>query len=369
MCDIWNHLYDKFYAEFPGVKYCSKRNIPGRYKITPGSQPGIHYSDKGTVLTQIQSHKFFNEMMEADYLINIPTLKGHRWAGVTFFAKNHFGSNTSDGSWQLHEGLMNPDNAGMRYGYRLYRVLVDLMGSRHLGGKTMLYFMEGLWATSYEHQPPQKFTTAPFNNDWCSSLFFSLDPVAIESVCLDILQKEFTREDKSAKPPRYAYVQWDGIDDYLHQAADSGWWPEGIVYDPDNSGKPIGSLGVHEHWNNPVDMHYSRNLRTGNGIELVYLPEGSASFTSETVRAPLPAVQCYPTHFTDRLFVKAEVPGPALLNVEIVDLLGKRVLTESFFVDYSGQIFLLETDFLKKGMYLALTSTAGKQFSEKVFKE
>ena len=32
-------------------------------------------------------------------------------------------------------------------------------------------------------------------------------------------------------------------------------------------------LGVHEHWNNPVDKQYSRNLGTGNGIELVSIPE------------------------------------------------------------------------------------------------
>ena len=27
--------------------------------------------------------------------------------------------------------------------------------------------------------------------------------------------------------------------------------------------------GVHEHWNNPQERNYSRNLGTGNGIELV----------------------------------------------------------------------------------------------------
>jgi hypothetical protein len=54
--------------------------------------------------------------------------------------------------------------------------------------------MDALWSTSYEHQKPQKFWSSPFNNDWCSSLLFSLDPVAIESVGLDILQKEFRVE-------------------------------------------------------------------------------------------------------------------------------------------------------------------------------
>jgi hypothetical protein len=31
----------------------------------------------------------------------------------------------------------------------------------------------------------------------------------------------------------------------------------------------LSSLGVHEHWNNAQDKKYSRNLKTGAGIELV----------------------------------------------------------------------------------------------------
>jgi hypothetical protein len=33
----------------------------------------------------------------------------------------------------------------------------------------------------------------------------------------------------------------------------------------------LKSLGVHEHWNSAIEKKYSRNLGTGNGIELVYL--------------------------------------------------------------------------------------------------
>jgi len=33
----------------------------------------------------------------------------------------------------------------------------------------------------------------------------------------------------------------------------------------------LGSLGVHEHWNNAADKKYSRNLGKGAGIELVNL--------------------------------------------------------------------------------------------------
>jgi hypothetical protein len=72
------------------------------------------------------------------------------------------------------------------------------------------------------------------------------------------------------------------IDDYLHQAADSKNWPEGIVYAPDGDGIPLpDSLGVHEHWNNPEKKEYTRNLGKGKGIELVKIfqtPKGTASF-------------------------------------------------------------------------------------------
>ena len=42
-------------------------------------------------------------------------------------------------------------------------------------------------------------------------------------------------------------------------------------YDSDGDGKPMQNLGVHEHWNNPRDKQYSRNLGKNEGIELVSL--------------------------------------------------------------------------------------------------
>jgi hypothetical protein len=35
----------------------------------------------------------------------------------------------------------------------------------------------------------------------------------------------------------------------------------------------LANLGVYEHWNNPTDRQYSRNLGTGQGIELIQLTE------------------------------------------------------------------------------------------------
>ena len=46
--------------------------------------------------------------------------------------------------------------------------------------------------------------------------------------------------------------------------------PSGTVYDPERDGSKLTSLGVTEHWNNSKDKQYSRDLKTGDGIELVY---------------------------------------------------------------------------------------------------
>ena len=266
---IFKHIHDKLSAEFPGVHYMSKSDHPDREQLQHTNSEEIVYSDRGTVLDK-PTDGFFDCIVDADYVLSVPAIKGHRWGGVTFFAKNHFGSNINGGASHLHKGLHRTDyEAPLRDGYREYRVFVDIMGYEHLGGKTLIYIGDFLWGTSYEHDPPVKFRSAPFHDDWSSSVLVSLDPVAVASVALDILQEEFRVEDLTTTPPRYTYVRFGGMDDYLHQAASSDWWPEGITYDPENDGTPIESLGVHEHWNNPSDRQYSRNLGTGDGIELV----------------------------------------------------------------------------------------------------
>ena len=56
-------------------------------------------------------------------------------------------------------------------------------------------------------------------------------------------------------------------DNYLLEAA-RGTNAKFGPYKP--NGVVVGSLGVHEHWNNATDKKYSRNLnRDGRGIELL----------------------------------------------------------------------------------------------------
>ena len=273
VADPISHIYSDNYAmlhsEFPDVIYGDRTKAAetlGRTFLVPETTPAIFYSDKGTVLNE-RYDCLYTAMQDADYLINIAALKAHACAGISLTAKNHFGSITGKSARHLHAGLIGEKNdQPYRLDYGMYRVQVDLMGSKYLGRNTLLSIVDGLWGGPEATQAPVKWKMQPFNNDWPNSIFISQDQVALESVCFDFLRNEA----KVGLPdwknrPNMA----QGVDDYLHQAASSKYWPNGIIYDPDNSGKPIPSLGVHEHWNNPVDKNYSRNLGKKEGIELV----------------------------------------------------------------------------------------------------
>jgi hypothetical protein len=101
-----------------------------------------------------------------------------------------------------------------------------------------------------------------------SSVFASQDPVAIECVLFDLLQ-----EDNDS----YQFPKIAGAEDYMAEAAQADNPPSKTFYDPNHptATKRLASLGVFEHWNNPVDRKYSRNLGTGRGIELVFFNSAS----------------------------------------------------------------------------------------------
>jgi len=202
---------------------------------------------------------------EAKYLINMANLKAHVGAGVTLCAKNHYGSlfrkPPQKGYFDMHGSLPREIKSPGHY-----RALVDLMGHAHIGGKTLVCFIDGLYPGVHPIETsPRKFASEPFNGHWASSLFASQDQVAIDSVGFDFL-----------------YAEWDnhprmpGADDYLHEAALANDPPSGTFYDPDHQDNRtrLASLGVHEHWNNAQARQYSRDLGKSEGIELVRVQTG-----------------------------------------------------------------------------------------------
>jgi uncharacterized protein (DUF362 family) len=264
--------WDMCAGVYPNVNYTCGRVLSGRYQTVPTSEAVMHFSDGR------HQWRIPQEYVDADYFINMPCLKTHNEGGITLGAKNHQGSVLQDGAGSdsqyaidMHYSLPANDP-----GYGNYRHLVDYLGHKDIGGKTLLTIIDGIWAGRSWEGYIDKWNMEPFNGDYPSSLFVSQDRVAVDAVCYDFLLEEYKDKNESIRYPYY-----DGCDDYLFQAADPSYWPEEIEYDPEGDGTPIASLGVYEHWNNPVDKQYSRNLDTGNGIELVKVNLNNDPFTPQ----------------------------------------------------------------------------------------
>ncbi len=251
---LTNNIYDKCHAIFPNVHYIDHDGGDGREKAT-FEKNAIPYSvDNGTVAKGLA-----NCFVNADYIINMAVLKGHVSQGVTLCAKNFFGCTDIETDWSknTHSGGFSQKQNGTH----TYSVYTDYLGHKNLGGKTMLYLIDDIYSNKFLNQPPaSKWSLAPFNNNWPNSLFASQDAVALESVALDFALTEWP------DAPDLIYSDY-----YLNECALAENPPSGTVYDPERDGIRLTSLGTSEHWNNPIEKKYSRNLsKEGNGIELIY---------------------------------------------------------------------------------------------------
>ncbi|MEZ5105614.1 MAG: DUF362 domain-containing protein [Draconibacterium sp.] len=323
MSNIYHHNFSVWYNEFPDVKYVDKTTEDfHRYFIFPAIAPTMHYSDGGSVLKE-EDESYFEEMEAADYLINVACLKAHVRAGVTLCAKNHFGSITRSGAGHLHPGLVSTSDNGLdqsNTGYKKYRVLVDIMGHKYLGQNTMLFIVEGLYGgDAVETKGPRKWNMPPFNGNWSSSIFMSLDQVALESVCYDFLRTEFNGVNQPEN-----YPNWEGVDDYLHQAASSDNWPNGFTYNPDGEGA-LKSLGVHEHWNSSKTKQYSRNLGGDYGIELKQI--SGTSVSAQKIASQDFELQTYPNPFTGKIQISFNIKQPSQVKISMFDLNGRLIET------------------------------------------
>ena len=351
---IYKHNYDAWHGEFPDIKFIDQSGDYDRTIIHPGNTASITYSDLGAAMPDAVTDKLYTEMAESAYMINIANLKPHLRAGISLCAKNHFGSHTRNSAEHLHPSLVCPISNGdpSNAGYKKYRVQVDLMGNKSLGRNTMLFVVDGLWGGGPEEtKAPRKWNMPPFNNDWTSSVFMSLDQVALESVCFDFIRTEYNGVNQPETNPN-----WSGVDDYLHQAADKVNWPDGITYDPEQDGSEIPSLGTHEHWQNASTMAYSRNLQIGNGIELYQVPAGTLIPTGIPYQRAEAGLQItnYPNPFTGSTDIRYTLKNSSRVKVSIYDLNGRLIQCLANGFESAGEKHLLwNAENVETGYYLA----------------
>ncbi len=281
------YMWNKLHPEFPGVHYFDNLGGAGRMRVEFSPVP-FYWSVTNANASQAVVQDYVPvPFAQADYLIDFAVLKGHS-VGVTLCGKNLYGAllRCPDGYSRdafgrnlggntnyhnLHTSTPDPNIPGTP-GMGHYRAVVDLLGSPALGGKTLLFLVDGLFGGYFWDSHPKKWTIAPFNGNWPSSLFVSQDPVAVDSVCYDFLLAEWPNVVNNGSDTPGSGLQ-GGAEDYLHEAALADNPPSGTVYDPGKTGARLSSLGVHEHWNSPATKQYSRNLDplNGTGIELVQL--------------------------------------------------------------------------------------------------
>ncbi|MDP3442872.1 MAG: DUF362 domain-containing protein, partial [Ignavibacteria bacterium] len=379
MRNTYKHCYDMWHSEFPNVHYVSHDDYIklGREQFKASTSAKIFYSDKGKILREnvwdlnrlggnvVNDDYLYTIFEDSEYMLNIPVLKGHKRAGVTMFAKNHFGSHTRASAAHLHMGLVDPieiQHSNSRRDYGLYRVQVDMMGSKYLGEKNLFYLMDALWPADQEIGSPKKFSMKPFNNDWMSSIFASLDPVAIESVGYDFLRTEFTST-RTIQDGAGTYVQKPATDDYLHQASDPSLWAEGIKYDPDNTGVYLKSLGTHEHWNNAVDMLYSRNLGLDTGIELTKHLNITDIEKENEIPSMFYLAQNYPNPFNPVTTIEYSLPSSQNVSIIVYDVAGSEVaVLENSFKAAGVYNLKFNSKQLSSGIYFYKLAT--KNYSE-----
>ncbi|MEI2688266.1 MAG: DUF362 domain-containing protein [Anaerolineae bacterium] len=287
---LWvNELYNPVHNAFPNLRFMDARGTLGRTKASRSNVPLYWSTSEANGKSQ---DYILQPIVDAKYVINLAILKAHERNGITVTAKNHYGSlsggNGSNerkppttGYYNIHLRLPLETDPGAYVNRALmgqYRPLVDLNGHAQMGGKTLLYLVDAIYGGKGWAGVPAKWAMAPFNNNWPGSLFLSMDQVAIDSVGFDFLSQQW---------PDLALGN-EGVQDYLHEMALANNPPSGTFYDPERDGTRLASQGVHEHWNNPTDKQYSRNLGTGNGIELVQVRRAAACglqsvlFVSET---------------------------------------------------------------------------------------
>jgi hypothetical protein len=240
---IANWWYNPVHEEFENVVYVDRRGQSGRTKYASSSKK-IHFPQGNDYDRYVPTC-----LTNADYFINVPCHKMHGGGRVTLAGKNLFGAWSPPNISGIHN-YMEYGEASM--GNQAPQA--DMLLHEDYGCKTLLALGDSTFGCRNYNYNIDKWQMYPFDNDYPSSLFFSQDTVALDSVLYDFLMVE-----------RNGYP-WEGAQNYITECAD----PPSGRYDPEGDGTYVTeSLGVHEHWD-PEENIFAKERYSGpanDGIE------------------------------------------------------------------------------------------------------
>ncbi len=242
---ITDSIYFKIHREFPDVTFIDNIGGEGRLKCEYYPDALTYSIDNGKMARGLAKC-----IVDADYVINSALLKTHSGPGVTLTGKNWYGA--TDIALQWRKNAHNNVSQDKRNGKPGYKTFVDFISHPDLGGKCLLFLIDGTYGSrDVNGAPYPKWQKEPFNGDWACSIIASQDPLAADAVGMDMIIGEW---------PEFGSLNY--CDEYLREAASIPNAPSGTVYKV--NGKPLTEpLGLMEHWNNPNDRHYEK-------IDLVY---------------------------------------------------------------------------------------------------
>ncbi len=241
---ITDSIYFKIHREFPDVTFIDNIGGEGRLKCEYYPDALTYSIDNGKMARGLAKC-----IVDADYVINSALLKTHSGPGVTLTGKNWYGA--TDIALQWRKNAHNNVSQDKRNGKPGYKTFVDFISHPDLGGKCLLFLIDGTYGSrDVNGAPYPKWQKAPFNGDWACSLIASQDPLAADAVGMDLIIEEW---------PEFGSLNY--CDEYLREAASIPNTPSGTIYKVND--KPLTEpLGLMEH-RNPKDKHYEK-------IDLVY---------------------------------------------------------------------------------------------------
>ncbi len=226
---ITDSIYNKIHREFPDVRFVDNIGGEGREKCEYYPEQIKYSVDNGKMARGIAKC-----VVDADYVINSALLKTHSGPGVTLTGKNWYGATDISLLWR--QNAHNNVSQDKRNGKPAYKTFVDWISHPDLGGKCLLFLIDGTYGSrDVNGKPFPKWQKAPFNNEWACSLILSQDPLAADAVAMDMLINEW---------PEFGSMNY--CDEYLLEAATIPNTNSGTQYL--QNGKPLTRpLGLFEH--------------------------------------------------------------------------------------------------------------------------